>query len=306
MKLDDPTRYIDSISGIKNGRLYATSTTTEWGPRPVLWAVDIASRRRVWWYETNYEKENDKAAGSSTLIVPSAGNRVFHLPSTHGAGQEAHLQMFDTAHSHIAGWKTLLPEALGNVSDQPNLCVAGNTVIYASDDLICLDPVSGARLWTKEQSSDSYDGFGTPAASADSSLVYVTSRTEDTDGSGKKVITLTLQALEPRSGEERWRSSVAARIGPEEAFGLVDLLVDGSTVYVLVGQTTTLEYDEDSYLDGIDGVLHPFVWAVDATSGKSRWKYVLPDTFEVAAGFGRLYVATVDGVVALSARGTGA
>ncbi|GLW12001.1 hypothetical protein Misp01_71290 [Microtetraspora sp. NBRC 13810] len=305
VKLDDPTRYIDSISGIKNGRLYATSTTTEWGPRPVLWAVDITSRRRVWSYETNYEKENDKAAGSSTLIVPPSGDRVFHLASTHGAGQDAQLQTFDAAHSHIAGWKASLPEALGNVSDQPNLCVAGNTLIYASDDLICLDPASGERLWTKEQPAGSYDGFGTPAASADGSLVYITSRTADTNESGKKVITLTLQALEPRSGKERWHSSVAVEIGPEEEFGSVDLLVDDSTVYVLVGKTTTLEYDEDSYRDGTDDVLHPFVWAVDATNGKSRWKYVPPDTFEVAAGFGRLYVATVDGVVALSARGTG-
>ncbi|WP_424886953.1 protein kinase domain-containing protein [Streptomyces sp. XH2] len=304
-ELDDPPRYVDSICGIKNGRLYATSTTTKWGPRPVLWAVDIASRRVAWRCETGYERKNLQRAASSTLIVPRSGDRVFHLASSHDTGQEARLQAFDAAHSYIEGWKNTLPEAPGNVSDQPNLCAADDALVYASTTLIGLDPESGDRLWTKEQPSGSYNGFGTPAAAADGSLVYVVSRAEDTATSGKRVTTLTVQALEPRSGKERWHSSVAAAIGSQEKPGLVDLLVDGSTLYVLVGQTVNLEYDEDSYIDGNNPVLHPFVWAVDAATGTSRWKYIPPGPFDVAAGYGRLYVSTRDGVVALPAEGTG-
>ncbi|PSJ30616.1 hypothetical protein B7P34_00995 [Streptosporangium nondiastaticum] len=305
-ELDEPPRYVDAICGIKDGRLYATSTTTTWGPRPVLWAVDIASRQKVWRCETGYERKNLRRGASSTLIVPRFGGRVFHLASSHDAGQEAQLQAFDAAHSYIEGWKAALPEALGNVSDQPSLCAAENALIYASSSLVCLDPESGERLWTKEQPSGSYDGFSTPVAGADGSLVYVVSRIRDTAESGKRVTALTLQALDPRSGKERWRSSVAAEIGSQEKPGPVNLLIDGSTLYVLVGQVVNVEYDEDSYIDGNNPVLHPFVWAVDAAGGTSRWKYVPPGPFNAAAGYGRLYVSTRDGVVALSAEGTSA
>ncbi|MGW3566564.1 hypothetical protein ACWDSL_22285 [Streptomyces sp. NPDC000941] len=40
---------------------------------------------------------------------------------------------------------------------------------------------------------------------------------------------------------------------------------------------------------------------MNAANGKSKWRYTPSETFEAAAGFGRLYVAIGDSITALSA-----
>ncbi|MER5883720.1 serine/threonine-protein kinase [Streptomyces sp. NPDC001941] len=303
VKLTDSECYVDSVSGPRNGMLYATGTTTARRPRPVVWVVDIASRQRARAVEAVYEKKNPEADGSSTLVVPASGDRVFHLASTRGSGQEAQLQAFDTAHGYVPAWKVTVPEALGDVSDQPCACAAGDVLVYASTSLIGLDPASGDRLWTNERPSGSYDGFSTPAASTDGSLVYVAHHTEETTGSGQRIAVLTLQALHPKSGKQKWSSSVSVPIDSTENLGdQPAVLVDGSVAYVLVGQFVRREFDDMSYIDaGAGRAQHPLVWAVDAVSGASRWKHVPPESFTASAHSGRLYVATPAGVVALSA-----
>ncbi|MCT9094301.1 hypothetical protein N4G70_36515 [Streptomyces sp. ASQP_92] len=73
-----------------------------------------------------------------------------------------------------------------------------------------------------EQPSGSYDGFSIPAASTDGSLVYVAHRTEDTTGSGQRLVILTLPvvwAVDAVSGASRWKHvpsesfTVSARSG---------------------------------------------------------------------------------------------
>ncbi|MGW2485151.1 protein kinase domain-containing protein [Streptomyces sp. NPDC001571] len=305
-KLTDSEAYVDAVSGPKNGLLYATSTTTARHPNPVVWAVDIASRQRAWAYAVTYEKKKTDVDGSSTLVVPTSGDRVFHLASTRRTGQEAQIQAFRTAPRHLTDWKTTVPEAIGDVSDQPCLCAAADALVYASTSLIGLDPASGDRLWTNEQPKGSYDGFSTPAASPDGSVVYVAYRTQDTTDSGQRRAILTLQALDPGTGHERWRSSVVAQIGATETVeDQPNVLVDGSTVYVLVGQIVRKEFDDISYIDTSENrVQHPFVWALNARNGASRWRYNPPESFTVSAHSGRLYIATPAGVVALSALDT--
>ncbi|MGW3566565.1 protein kinase domain-containing protein [Streptomyces sp. NPDC000941] len=216
-----PPFYITSTSGGRNGVVYATGTTDRAGPS-MVWAVDMASRRKIWQYEF---PKND---GLGTVVVPPSGDRVFHLMSTYDSGQDAGIQMLNAGKKGAPGWKATLPEATGDVSRLPNLCPVGGTLVYAADSLIALDPATGDRIWTKKQPAKGYGGFGIPAANANGSQVFVTTQTEDAAGR----TTLTLHALDPRSGEEKWRSSVT----PEGKLRLVNLLVADSTVYVLVGQ----------------------------------------------------------------------
>ncbi|MES4901022.1 MULTISPECIES: protein kinase [unclassified Streptomyces] len=279
--------YIGSISGGRDGIVYATGSTIERGTFNMVWAVDIASRRKIW------EREFNKAEGFGTVVVPPSGNRVFHLLSTYGGGQQARLQVLSARKQGAPGWTAPLPEATGNVSELPNLCAVGDTLIYAADRLIAVDPATGVRIWTKRRPAKAYGGFGIPAANANGSQVFVTTQTEDAAGR----TTLTLHALDPRSGEEKWRSSVI----PEGKVGLVNLLVADSTVYVLVGQR--IATDVGYYYQPDDDYRWPFIWAVNAANGKSRWRYRPSETFEAAAGFGRVYVAIGDSVTALSATG---
>lgn len=277
--------YIGSMSGGRDGIVYATGSTIERGNFNMVWAVDIASRRKIW------ERKFDKSAGFATVVVPPSGNRVFHLLSTYSSGQQARLQVLNARKKGAPGWTTPLPEALGNVSELPNLCALGDTLIYAADRLVAFDPATGARIWTKKQPAKGYGGFGIPAANPNGSQVFVTTQTADADGR----TTLTLHALDPRSGDEKWRSSVI----PEGKVGLVNLLVADSTVYVLVGQR--IATDVGYYYQPDDDYRWPFIWAVNAANGKSRWRYKPSETFEAAAGFGRLYVAIGDSISALSA-----
>ncbi|WP_338000820.1 MULTISPECIES: protein kinase domain-containing protein [Streptomyces] len=279
-----PPFYIASTSGGRNGVVYATGTTDVAGPSKV-WAVDIASRRKIWEYEV---AKND---GLGTVVVPPSGDRVFHLMSTYDSGQDASIQMLNAGKKGAPGWKATLPEATGDVSRLPNLCAVGGTLVYAADSLIALDPATGDRIWTKKQPAKGYGGFGIPAANENGSLVFVTTQTEDAAGR----TTLTLHALDPRSGDEKWRSSVT----PEGKLRLVNLLVADSTVYVLVGQR--IASDVGYYYKPDDDYRWPFIWAVNAANGKSRWRYNPSETFEAAAGFGRVYVAIGDSITALSA-----
>ncbi|MFD8866339.1 protein kinase [Streptomyces sp. NPDC059590] len=282
--------YIGSMSGGRDGIVYATGSTIERGNFNMVWAVDIASRRKIW------EREFAKSAGFATVVVPPSGNRVFHLLSTYGSGQQARLQVLNARKKGAPGWTTPLPEAMGDVSQLPNLCASGGALVYAADRLTAFDPATGDRIWTKKRPAKGYGGFGIPAANANSSQVFVTTQTADAAGR----TTLTLHALDPRSGEEKWRSSVM----PEGKVGLVNLLVADSTVYVLVGQR--IASDVGYYYEPDDDYRWPFIWAVNAANGKSRWKHKPSETFEAAAGFGRLYVATGDSITALSATaGTG-
>lgn len=279
-----PAFYIASTSGGRDGVVYATGTTDRAGPS-MVWAVDIASRRKIWTYEF---AKND---GLGTVVVPPSGDRVFHLMSTHDSGQDARIQMLNAGKKGAPGWKATLPEATGDVSQLPNLCAVGGTLVYAADSLIALDPTSGNRIWTKKQPAKGYGGFGIPAANANGSQVFVTTQTADAAGR----TTLTLHAFDPRSGDEKWRSSVI----PEGKVGLVNLLVADSTVYVLVGQR--IATDVGYYYEPDDDYRWPFIWAVNAANGKSRWRYKPSETFEAAVGFGRVYVAIGDSITALSA-----
>ncbi|MGY0059191.1 protein kinase domain-containing protein [Streptomyces sp. LZ34] len=276
--------YIGSISGGRDGIVYATGSTVERGTFNMVWAVDTASRRKIW------EREVTKSEGFGTVVVPRSGDRVFHLMSTYGSGQQARLQVLNARKNGAPGWTVPLPEAMGDVSQLPNLCPAGGTLVYAADRLTAFDPATGVRIWTKRQPANGYGGFGIPAANANGSQVFVTTQTEDAAGR----TTLTLHALDPRSGDEKWRSSVI----PEGKVGLVNLLVADSTVYVLVGQR--IASDVGYYYEPDDDYRWPFIWAVNAANGKSRWRYTPSETFEAAAGFGRLYVAIGDSITALS------
>ncbi|NUS83115.1 MAG: protein kinase [Streptomyces sp.] len=277
--------YVGSMSGGRDGIVYTTGSTIERGSFNMVWAVDIASRRKIW------EREFDKSAGFATVVVPPSGNRVFHLLSTYGSGQQAQLQVLNPRKKGAPGWTTPLPEAMGDVSQLPNLCAAGGTLIYSADRLIAFDPATGNRIWTKKQPAKGYGGFGIPAANANGSQVFVTTQTADAAGR----TTLTLHAFDPRSGDEKWRSSVI----PEGKVGLVNLLVADSTVYVLVGQR--IATDVGYYYEPDDDYRWPFIWAVNAANGKSRWRYKPSETFEAAVGFGRVYVAIGDSITALSA-----
>ncbi|MGW1990371.1 protein kinase domain-containing protein [Embleya sp. NPDC001921] len=173
------------------------------------------------------------------------------------------------------GWRNRVPGGSFSTFGSTTACFAGGAYVYAGPALTAVDPLSGRTRWTFRATPNGNDAFGGPVASPDGRTVYVTC------ASG-------LVALDAATGTPKWATAPRSGSLEERGSASAGIRIADGNVYVA---------DDRANL-----------WAVDAETGKGRWKYTDPvqNTINVpftAVGGGRLWGANDTSLVVVAASG---
>ncbi|WP_331770036.1 serine/threonine-protein kinase [Embleya sp. NBC_00888] len=173
------------------------------------------------------------------------------------------------------GWRNPVPGVSFSTLANTTACFAGGAYVYAGTSVTAVDPLTGRTRWTFKATPDGSDAFGGPVASPDGRTVYVTG-------------TVGLVALDAATGTPKWATAPHNGSLKESGPASAGIRIADGNVYVA---------DDRANL-----------WAVDAETGKGRWKYTDPVQNSVAVPFtavggGRLWGANDTSLVVVAASG---
>ncbi|MEY9855398.1 outer membrane protein assembly factor BamB [Catenulispora sp. GAS73] len=248
------------VGGALGGVVFLVGTS---GGVPAVWAVDAGSGRSLW---------QKSGVDFATLAVPSSGAQVLTAgagdPNTGGAVTALDIRSGDQAWSRP--WKSSVD--YGHVSLNKIACAGDHYVLLLSDQpeadtLTGGSATSGPTAWS----------VPLPVPPGDAGTIALVTCLPDADA----VVVLSrhgVYAADAQTGQVRWQSQGTESFATASDAGAPQS-ADGN-VYVPDQQGTW--------------------WAVDFTTGRTRWKYTVP-------GYDRstdpVWIAVSGGVV-VSAGGT--
>ncbi|WP_406287333.1 protein kinase domain-containing protein [Embleya sp. NBC_00896] len=241
---------------------------TSGSPRGFVWAVDTRTRRTLW-------QQSGEDVMAVLLVPPPTTEAMILAGGTGSAGSRAgEVVVLDPATGR-RGWRNPVPGGSFGPYANTTACFAGGAYVYAGTSVTAVDPLSGRTRWTFKVTRNGYDAFGEPVASPDEKTVYVT-------------CVVGLVALDAATGKPKWATAPQGGSLTESNWASAGIRVADGNVYVADDRTN--------------------LWAVDAETGRGRWKYSDPVQNSVnvpltAVGGGRLWSANGTSLVVVAASG---
>ncbi|ROV69001.1 hypothetical protein D3105_08170 [Streptomyces globisporus] len=223
----------------------------------------------------------------NNVLVPPSGSRLL-AASAVPAKQPGRVQMIDAARKGARGWKVPLRYPSGYFSSGwPLTGYADGNFLFAGgkgDTLSVVDAATGTEKWHQRFEARNGDrvSMGTPFSSPDGATVYVP-------------IGSDLAALSMADGTLRWVATLdgASDTGGANLF-TASLGLGGR--HALCSADTVFATDSAKTL-----------WAIDAATGRARWKYSDPSQpdvgFRWTVGGDRVFIASHLTMTAIAAYG---
>ncbi|MBD0694050.1 PQQ-binding-like beta-propeller repeat protein [Streptomyces sp. CBMA123] len=245
---------------------------------------------------TGYIRAFDAATGNglwtvegtdiNNVLVPQSGSALLAASSTPG-GKAGQVEMIDSGNQGARGWK--LPSFGGYyfTTGWPMTCFAAGLFCFVGGSgsvVIAVDAATGQEKWRQEFDAKNGDQveLGDLFASPDGQTVYVP-------------VGRDLASLNSADGTVKWVATVTGA----GAMGGGNLFEAGLGV---VGRSARCSADTVFVTDAAQTL-----WAIDAATGKARWKYRdpgQPDTgFKWTVGGDRVFIASNLTLTAISAHG---
>jgi outer membrane protein assembly factor BamB len=248
----DAAMYISDYVAVAGNTVYVCgslletsgSDSTESPTSGYIRAYNAATGKRRW---------QVKGTDINNVLVPPTGS---HLLATSSAPTKkpGRVQMIDAGRKGARGWKVSVPDADFYFSTGwPLTCYAAGLFLFAGgngDTLFAVDAATGSEKW--HQRFDAKNGdqvqLGTPFSSLDGTTVYVPVGSD-------------LAALATADGTIQWVATLdgASDIGTSNAFNASSRISGRSAQ---CSADTVFATDTAKTL-----------WAIDAATGRARWKY---------------------------------
>lgn len=208
---------------------------------------------------------------TAVLLVPPTTESMI-LAGGGGIGRDGEVVVLDPTTGN-RGWRNPVPGGSFGSYARSRACFAGGAYVYAGSSVTAVDPLDGRQRWTFRTGRNGGDGFGEPVASPDGRTVYIT-------------CSVGLIALDAATGAPKW--ATAPQEGSLRESDSAGIRIADGNVYVA---------DDRANL-----------WAVDAETGKGRWKYSDPtqnatNVLLTAVGGGRVWGANRTSLVVVAASG---
>ncbi|MEU9305454.1 PQQ-binding-like beta-propeller repeat protein [Streptomyces sp. NPDC048269] len=265
-------RNVPAYVGVGGGNVYVGGSYTgslESDMIGYIRAFDIATGKEQW---------QTKGSDINNVLVPPSGR---YLLAGSGKAQEKTSQvlMIDPAGKGTRGWKKPVPLARYGQAGWPLTSYADGLFIFGREKILAVDQATGEEKWRLAAGPDQPDvRFGTPIPSTDGKTVYIP-------------VGQDLVALNAADGSVKWMAVLPEHVVFTASSGLglggPGAWCSADTVFA-TDSTKTL-------------------WAIDAATGKARWKYTdpgQPDTgFTWTVGGDRVWISSNLTVTAISAHG---
>ncbi|MCX4847314.1 PQQ-binding-like beta-propeller repeat protein [Streptomyces sp. NBC_00893] len=224
------------------GKYSAESPTTGY-----IRAFNAATGKKLW---------QVKGTDINNVLVPPSGSHLLATSAVPGK-KPGRVQMIDAGRKGARGWKVSVPHASYYFTlGWPLTCYAAGLFLFAGGNgntLFAVDAATGTEKW--HQRFDSKNGdqvkIGTPFAGPDGATVYVPVGSD-------------LAALSTADGKLRW---VAVLDGASDTGG--SNLFNASLT--LGGKNAQCSADTVFATDSAKTL-----WAIDAATGRARWRYSDP------------------------------
>ncbi|MFF3291651.1 PQQ-binding-like beta-propeller repeat protein [Streptomyces sp. NPDC003023] len=223
----------------------------------------------------------------NNVLVPPSGSLLLAASAVPGK-KPGRVQMIDAGRKGARGWKVSVPHASSYFTlGWPMTCYAAGLFLFAGGDgdtLLAVDAATGSEKWRQRFEARNGDNvkFGTPFASLDGATVYVPVGGE-------------LAALATADGTPRW---VATLDGAGEG-GRSNLF---NASLRLGGRNAQCSSDTVFATDSAKTL-----WAIDASTGRARWKYSDPGQPDVGflwtVGGDHVFIASHLTMTAIAAHG---
>ncbi|MFJ4617338.1 PQQ-binding-like beta-propeller repeat protein [Streptomyces sp. NPDC088812] len=241
-------------------------------------AFNAATGKRLW---------QVKGTDINNVLVPPSGSHLLATSAVPGK-KPGRVQMFDAGRKGARRWKVAVPDAAFYFSTGwPLTCYAAGLFLFAGgngDTLFAVDAATGSEKWHQRFDSNSGDQvrIGTPFSSLDGATVYVP-------------IGSDLAALATADGTLKWvaRLEGASETGTSNMFNAASRLS---------GKSTQCSADTVFATDSAKTL-----WAIDAATGRARWKYRDPGQPDVGflwtVGGDHVFIASHLTMTAIAAHG---
>ncbi|MEV6201937.1 PQQ-binding-like beta-propeller repeat protein [Streptomyces sp. NPDC051771] len=245
-----------------DGEFSARSATTGY-----IRAFDAATGKGLW---------KVKGTDINNVLVPPSGSHLLAASAVPG-NKSGLVRMLDAGRKGARGWKVSVPDAAFYFSTGwPLTCYAAGMFLFAGgkgDTLFAVDAATGREKWHQRFQAKSGDQvrIGAPFSSLDGTTVYVPVGSD-------------LAALDTADGTLRWvaRLEGAGATGGSNLFN-ASLRISGRSAQC--SADTVFATDSAKTL-----------WAIDAATGRARWRYRDPGQPDVGflwtVGGDRVFVAS--------------
>jgi outer membrane protein assembly factor BamB len=228
-----------------------------------------------------------KGTDINNVLVPPSGSHLLAASAVPGR-KPGRVQMIDAGRRGARGWKVSVPHAAYYfTAGWPLTCYAAGLFLFAGgngDTLFAVDAATGSERWHQRLKAKNGDQvqIGAPFSSLDGATVYVPVGSDlaafaAADGTLKWVA--TLDGANDMGGSNMFKASL--RLSGKSAQCSAD------TVFATDAAKT--------------------LWAIDAATGRARWKYSDPGQPDVGflwtVGGDRVFIASHLTVTAIAAHG---
>ncbi|WP_435613514.1 PQQ-binding-like beta-propeller repeat protein [Streptomyces sp. bgisy159] len=241
-------------------------------------AFDAATGKGLW---------RVKGTDINNVLVPPAGSHLLATSSVPDR-KPGRVQMIDAGRKGARGWNVSVPHAAFYFNPGwPLTCYAAGLFLFAGgngDTLFAVDAATGSEKWHQRFEAKSGDQvqIGAPFSSLDGTAVYVPVGSD-------------LAALAAADGTPQWvaRLDGAGDMGGSNMFN-ASLRISGKSAQC--SADTVFVTDAAKTL-----------WAIDATTGRARWRYGDPGQPDVGflwtVGGDRVFIASHLTLTAIAAHG---
>ncbi|WP_406091623.1 PQQ-binding-like beta-propeller repeat protein [Streptomyces sp. NBC_01013] len=241
-------------------------------------AFNAATGRRLWQVE---------GTDINNVLVPASGSHLLATSAVPGK-KPGRVQMIDAGRKGARGWKVSIPHASYYFSTGwPLTCYAAGLFLFAGGNgntLFAVDAATGREKW--HQRFDAKNGdqvqIGTPFSSQDGATVYVPVGSD-------------LAALAAADGTIQW----VAVLDGESDMGTSNLF---NASLKLGGKNAQCSADTVFATDSAKTL-----WAIDAATGRARWRYTDPGQPDVGfmwtVGGDHVFIASHLTMTAIAAHG---
>ncbi|WP_219151423.1 PQQ-binding-like beta-propeller repeat protein [Amycolatopsis sp. TNS106] len=260
------------------GRVQSRTSSTSEETTGYIRAFDGATGKGLWRVE---------GTDINNVLVPPSGSHLLAASSV-PRGQAGQVQMIDAGKQGARGWKTAIPKAAYYFNTGwPLTCYAAGLFFFAGGSggtLFAVDAATGVEKWHQPFEANSGDQvrLGSLTASLDGTTIYVPVGSD-------------LAAVSSADGTLKWvaRLTGASRIGGSNMFN-ASLRTTGKSAQC--SADTVFVTDTAKTL-----------WAIDAATGKARWKYNDPGQpdlgFKWTVGGDHVFIASNLTLTAISTHG---
>ncbi|SCF62065.1 PQQ-like domain-containing protein [Streptomyces sp. Ncost-T10-10d] len=267
------TVYVCGQVSRRHEKFSAESPTTGY-----IRAFKAATGKKLWQVE---------GTDINNVLVPPTGSRLL-AASAVPARKPGRVQMIDAGRRGARGWKVPIPfTSYYFTPGWPMTCYAAGLFLFAGgngDTLFAVDTATGDEKWHRRFESKNGDQvkIGYPFSSLDGATVYVPVGSD-------------LAAMDSADGTLRWVATLdgANKMGGSNLF---------NASLSLGGKNAQCSADTVFATDSAQTL-----WAIDAATGRARWKYRDPGQPDVGfmwtVGGDRVFIASNLTMTAIAAHG---